>query len=124
MKKVVFLLVIFVAVTGAMFAQSAESIFAAIPSASYTKSDDNAVWTFAATGLTIRNSEGSITIPVRDMRDLAAISEGGAPGCVFAFDTAENKRTYRIVSNPLSGEVTITLTKNGVTLPTAKLVKR
>jgi len=124
MKKVVFLLVIFMAVTGAMFAQSAESIFGAIPAASYTKSDDNAVWTFAATGLTIRDANGSITIPVRDMKNLAAVSDGGAPGCAFAYDTAENKRTYRIVANAFSGEVNIIITKNGVALPQAKLVKR
>jgi len=123
MKKVVFLLVIFMAVTGAMFAQSAEGIFAAIPAAAYTKSDDNAVWTFAATGLTIRNSEGSITIPVRDMRDLAAASEGANPGFTFAYDTAENKRTYRATVNGRTGDVTLTITKNGTPLPAATLKK-
>jgi len=123
MKKVVFLLVILLAVTGAMFAQSAEGIFAAIPSASYTKSDDNATWTFAATGLTIRDANGSISIPIREMRNLAAASEGANPGISFAYDTEENKRTYRIIANPMTGAVTITIVKNGVTLPQARLTK-
>jgi len=124
MKKVVFLLVIFMAVTGAMFAQSAEGIFGAIPAAAYTKSDDNAVWTFAATGLTIRDSGGSITIPVRDMKDLAAVTERGSPGCSFAYDTAENKRTYRILVNPVDGVVTLNIVKNGAPMPAATLKKR
>jgi len=124
MKKVVFLLVIFMAVTGAMFAQSAESIFGAIPTAEYTKGDDNAVWTFGATGLTIRNSEGSITIPIRNMRDLAAASDSDGAGLTFAFDTEENRRTYKIISNPLNRTVFITITKNGVTLPKTTLTRR
>jgi len=124
MKKVVFLLVIFMAVTGAMFAQSAEGIWSAIPASAYTKSDDNAVWTFAATGLTIRDNGGSITIPIRDMKNLEAVSDGGAPGCSFAYDTAENKRTYRLVLNPRDGTVRLTVVKNGVSLPVATLTKR
>jgi len=123
MKKVVFLLVIFLAVTGAMFAQSAASIFAAVPAASYTKSDDNATWTFAVSGLTIRDANGSITIPVGDMRNLAAASEGTAVGFTFAFDTQENQRTYKIIANAMTGAVNITITKNGVTLPQARLTK-
>jgi len=124
MKKVVFLLVILMAVTGAMFAQSAESIFANIPAAAYTKSDDNAVWTFAATGLTIRDNSGSITIPVRDMRDLAVVTERGGAGCSFAYDTLENKRTYKIVVNPMTGAVALNIVKNGAALPEATLTKR
>jgi len=123
MKKVVFLLVIFMAVTSAMFAQSAESIFAAIPAASYTKSDDGSTWTFAATGLTIRDVNGSFTIPIRDMRDLAAAMDGASPGFTFAYDTEENRRTYRAIVNLMSGAVTLTIVKNGVTLPAATLRK-
>ena len=120
MKKVVFLLVILLAVTGAMFAQSAESILGAIPAASYTKSDDKATWTFAATGITIRDSGGSITIPARDLKDLAPLS-GSTPGISFAYDTAVNKRTYRLVVNPMTGVVTISIVLNGKALPDATL---
>jgi len=124
MKKVVFLLVILIAVTGAMFAQSAESIFSAIPAASYTKSDDGSTWTFAATGLTIRDAGGSITIPVRDMRDLKAVTEGGGAGFSFGYDTAVYKRTYRVISNPLTGAVTVAITRDGVAMSEARLVKQ
>ena len=121
MKKVVFLLVILLAVTGAMFAQSQASILAAIPAAAYTKSDDNATWTFGATGISIRDANGSITIPIGDMRNLAAVTDGGAAG--FAFDTEENKRTYRIIFNGMTSDVRITIVKNGETLPVATLRK-
>jgi len=123
MKKVVFLLVIFMVVTGAMFAQSVESIWSAIPAAAYTKADDQAVWTFATTGLTIRDSSGSITIPIRDMKNLEATSEGAAGGVSFGYDTFENKRTYRIIANPMTGAVNITITKNGTPLPAVALRK-
>lgn len=122
MKKVVFLLVIFMMVTGAMFAQSLESIFASIPAADYEKSDDKAIWTFATTGLTIRDSEGSITIPIRQMRDLAGATEGAGGGFTFAFDTEENKRTYKIIAS-LTG-VKINIVKNGVTMPEATLTRQ
>jgi len=121
MKKVVFLLVILMAVTGAMFAQSAEGVWAAIPAAAYTKSDDGAIWTFAATGLTIRNSEGSITIPIRDMKDLAPAS---GLGVTFGYDTAVYKRTYRLSLNGMTGAVTVSITRDGVALPDATLTKR
>jgi len=124
MKKVVFFLIISVMVTGAVFAQSAESIFAAIPAAAYTKADDNATWTFAVTGLTISNSEGSITIPIRDMKNLSAITESGQPGISFGYDTAEHKRTYRIFANPLNGQVNIVITKDGATLEQQRLTRR
>jgi len=123
MKKVVFLIVIFMTITGAMFAQSAESIFGAIPAAAYTKSDDNSVWTFATTGLTIRDNSGSITIPIRDMKDLAAVTDGGLPGFTFTYDSAENKRTYRIMLTR-TGTLNLTVIKNGVSLPVATLTKR
>jgi len=121
MKKVVFLLVILLAVTGAMFAQSLEGAWAAIPAASYTKSDDKATWTFAATSLTIRDSGGSITIPIRDLKDLAAAS--GAAGVTFGYDTAAYKRTYRITLNPMTGELRLAITRDGVALPEAILTK-
>ena len=125
MKKVVFLLVIFVAVTGAMFAQSAESIMAVVPAADYTKSDDKAVWTFAASGITIRDRSGSITISVREMRDLSTVVEpNGSSGFTFAYDTSENKRTYRVIMNPRDGVVTITIVKNGEAFAPATLTKR
>ena len=123
MKKVVFLLVIFMAVTGAMFAQSAESILGAVPAASYTKSDDNAVWTFAASGITIRDRNGSITISVREMRDLTTITERGAAGFSFAFDTDTYKRTYKILANPLEGTVSLTITRDGKLLDPVTLRK-
>jgi len=123
MKKVVFLLVILLAVTGAMFAQSQASILGAVPAAAYTKSDDNATWTFGATGISIRDANGSITIPIGDMRNLAAVSDGGAAGFAFAFDTEENKRTYRIIFNGMTGDVRLTIVKNGETLPVANLKK-
>ena len=124
MKKVVFLLVILMAVTGAMFAQSAASIFAAVPAASYTKADDNAVWTFSTTGLSIRDANGSITIPIRDMRNLAAASDSDGAGFTFAYDTTENQRTYKIIANPLNRSVFITITKNGTALPKTKLTRQ
>ena len=124
MKKVVLLLVILMAVTGAMFAQSAEGIFAAIPAAAYTKSDDGAVWTFAATSLTIRDGNGSITIPIQEMRNLSAVMEGAFPGCSFAYDTAAYKRTYKFVLNGMTGDVSLTIVRDGETLPVATLKKR
>ena len=123
MKKVVFLLVIFLAVTGAtIFAQSAEGIFAAIPAAAYTNSVDKATWTFSTSGLSIRDADGSINIPIREMRDLAAAMDGANVGCTFAFDTEENKRTYRIMLTR-SGSLNLTVVKNGVTMPVATLTK-
>jgi len=121
MKKVVFLLVILMAVTGAIFAQSLESIWAAITPADYVKSDDKAVWTFATTGLTIRDSNGSITIPVRDLKDLAPSS---GMGVTFGYDTAAYKRTYRLVVNAMTGAITLSITRDGVALPDATLTKR
>jgi len=123
MKKVVFLLVILLAVTGAVFAQSLEGIWSAIPAASYTKADDNATWTFAATGLTIRDANGSITIPIREMKNLAAAADGASGGVTFGFDTEENQRTYRIIANPMTRAVNITITKNGTVLPAAALTR-
>ena len=125
MKKVVFLLVILLAVTGAMFAQSAEGIFASIPAADYTKSDDKAIWTFSTTGLKIVNSEGRRDIPIRDMKNLAAVMDpNGSTGFTFAYDTEVNQRSYRIMFNPRDAVVTITITLNGKTLDPATLTKR
>jgi len=124
MKKVVILLVIFMAVTGAMFAQSAESIWAAIPAASFVKSDDGAVWTFSPTGLTIRDKSGSITIPLRDLKDLATAADGPAVGCSFAYDTAAYKRTYRIIVNAMTSVITLAINRDGVALPVANLTKQ
>jgi len=124
MKKILFLLVIFMAVTGAMFAQSAESIFAAIPAAAYTKSDDGSTWIFAVTGLTIRDGSGSRAIPIRDMRDLKAVTDGGSTGFSFSYDTAAYKRTYRVVTNPMTGALTVTIIRDGVALPEARLIKQ
>jgi len=125
MKKVVFLLAILVVVTGAVFAQSAEGIIAVIPPASYIKSDDSAVWTFAPSGISIVDARGEPgSIATRDMRDLTAVSESGSVGFTFAYDTDKNKRTYRLIVNPMTGVVTITIVLNGKPLAPATLTKR
>jgi len=101
MKKVVLLLVIFLAVTGAaLFAQDASTILGVIPAATYAHPTDGSTWTFAATGITVRGKDGVCEIPASQMKGIASAAEGlTSPGFTFSFDTGLFNRTYRFNLN-------------------------
>jgi len=120
MKKAVLLLVIILVVTGAVFAQSAASILAAIPAATYTCAADGSTWVFAATGITVSDASGSCTIPAEQMKDLSAITAGFS----FSFATSAHSRTYRFTVNPVSGDITRNIVKDGIATPQVTLTRR
>jgi len=116
MKKLVLLLVIFLAVTGAtLFAQDASSILSAIPAASYAHPSDGTVWVFSATGLSIQEGGRTVvTIPAGEMKGIASAMSGTNPGFTFSYATEAYNRTYRFNINPLSGALTRTIDRAGL----------
>jgi len=124
MKKFALVLVIFLTVTGAtLFAQSAESILAAIPSASYNHPSDGTVWVFAATGIEVQEKGVTVaSIPTSGMKDLAAARDGLQAGFSFSSDVYERK--YRFTINAANGNVTRTIDRAGLAQDVVVLTRR
>ena len=114
MKKLVLVLVVLLAVSGAVFAQNVSDILSAIPAASYAHPSDGTVWVFAATGITIQEKGRAVaTISTSEMKDLRAIAAGGA-GFAFNFKTDLYDRSYQFVYDATNGALRRTIDRSGL----------
>jgi len=85
MKKLVLVLVLLFAVTGAyLFAQAAD--FSSLPTGSWLDSNYNGTWTFSAAGITIKcNKTGSsTTFTPSNIQGLKAVMSGFTAGINFS----------------------------------------
>jgi len=102
MKKLVLVLVLFFAVTGAyLFAQSVD--FSSLPSGSWLDHNYNGTWTFSAAGITIKcNKTGSsTTFTPNNIQDLKAVRSGLSAG--ISFSSSATGKTYAFYPNPADG---------------------
>jgi len=113
MKKLAFVLVLLLAVTGAaqLFAQSVD--FSSLPSGSWLDKNWNGTWTFSASGITIKdNATGdSNTFTLNNIQDLKATRSGLTAGISFSSNTFG--KTYSFFPNLTDGTMLLTIDREG-----------